>query len=434
MKKRWIAAMLATTLTAGLLTGCGGNKSSEASGQGEAGDSGKSINILMEDVSDTAIVKNHLEDFEEETGIKVNIETIGYSSMHEKLLTQMINSTNAYDVVVVDCYWVGEFTKAGWLEDLQPYIEESGFDTSPYLDSMMNMVGQVDGTTYMIPFYNYMMSLIYRTDVLEDETWKAAYESEFGKELSMPKTLEEYVELCKWMTAQDQGMSGVAMQGARPDPIVVEWANYLFSCGGDFYDESGNIVINSPEAVKALDLYMDNMLNAAPEGAKGFGFDEAFNVFAQGDAFSYVTYNWMIPKLDNASESSVSGKVELVPIPDGVSLNAGWGWGIPTNASDKEASWEFIQWIESAEVTKERALEGGSPTRSDVMTDPEVLEAYPYLQTVCDIMEDSKMIPIMEDATQLVEVLGRELSLAVAGDKTSQEALDTVAKEMEGMK
>lgn len=67
------------------------------------------------------------------------------------------------------------------------------------------------------------------------------------------------------------------------------------------------------------------------------------------------------------------------------------------------------------------------------MNDPEVLEKWPYLETVCEIMEDSKMFPIMEDATQLVEVLGREISLAVAGDQTSQEALDNVSGEMAGM-
>lgn len=178
---------------------------------------------------------------------------------------------------------------------------------------------------------------------------------------------------------------------------------------------------------------MDNMSNAAPEGAKGFGFDEAFNVFAQGDAFSYITYNWMIPRLNNADESSVSGKVDIVPIPDGISLNAGWGWGIPTNAANKDAAWEFISWIESAEMTKQRALEGGSPTREDVMQDEEVLEAYPYLSTVYEVMKTAKIIPIMEDATQLVEVLGREISLTVAGDKSSQEALDTVAEEMAAM-
>ncbi len=429
MKKRVIVMILVGTMTMGLFVGCGNSDSQQQ--EGEDGDT--TINILMEDVSDTEIVQDHIDEFEEETGIHVNIETIGYSSMHEKLLTQMISSTNAYDIVVVDCYWVGEFTEAGWLEDLGPYIEESGFDTSPYLESMMNMVGEVDGTTYMIPFYNYMMSLVYRTDVFEDEEMQIAYENDFGTSFEMPEDLEEYVELCKWITAQQTGISGVVMQGARPDPTVVEWCNYLFSCGGDFYDENGEIIINNEDAVKALDLYVDNMLNAAPEGAKSFGFDEAFNVFAQGSAFSYITYNWMIPKLNNADESSVSGLVDIAPIPSGISLNAGWGWGIPANAANKDAAWQFISWIESDEMTKTRALEGGSPTREDVMLDEEVLEAYPYLETVYEIMKDAKIIPIMEDATQLVEVLGREISLTVTGDKSSQDALDTVAEEMKDM-
>lgn len=90
--------------------------------------------------------------------------------------------------------------------------------------------------------------------------------------------------------------------------------------------------------------------------------------------------------------------------------------------------------MESFDVCKARAMDGGSPTRSDVMSDPEVLAACPYLDTVKTIMESSKMIPIMEDAPQLVEVLGRELSEAVTGAKTAQAALDTVAEEMQKMK
>lgn len=226
--KKMVAALLICSLTASMLVaGCGSSESTgstESGGDtGSTGSSGsREINILMEEVPDTTIVQNQIAAFEEETGIKVNIETIGYSSMHEKLLTQMIGATNAYDVVVVDCYWVGEFVTAGWLEDLGPYIEKSGFDTSQYVDSMMDMVGQVDGITYMIPFYNYMMSLIYRTDIFEDETLRTAYQTEFGMELTMPEDLEGYVELCKWITAQNYDYSGVVMQGARPDPTVVE--------------------------------------------------------------------------------------------------------------------------------------------------------------------------------------------------------------------
>ncbi len=413
-----ILAMMLVVIMLMSMVGCGAKEEAPAAKAAKT-----SINILMEDVPDTKCVMNRLSEFEEQTGIKVNVESVNYSSMHEKILTQMLSNTNAYDVIVVDCYWVGEFAAAGWMAPLDDFIAESKFDTSVYIPSMMEMVGQVNGTTYMLPFYNYMLSLIYRTDV-----W-----AEYGMEI--PDNMEAYVEACKQITAQSGGsMAGAVMQGLRPDPIAMEWCNYLFSCGGDFYDEAGNVAINSPEAVKALELYVDNMQNAAPAGAPGFGFDEAFNVIAQGNAASYVTYNWMLPRLENKEESSVPGLCDITPMPGGVSLNAGWGWAIPHNAEDKEASWKFLQWVESADVCKARAMDGGSPTRSDVMSDAAVLAACPYLETVKTIMETSKMIPIMEDAPQLIEVLGRELSEAVTGAKTAQQALDTLAQEMSKMK
>ena len=419
---RILAMMLAIIMMLSMV-GCGA-KQEAAAPAAEAGKPTKtSINILMEDVPDTQCVINHLGEFEEATGIKVNIESVNYSSMHEKIMTQMLSKENAYDVIVVDCYWVGEFAAAGWMAPLDDFIAQSGFDTSVYIPSMMEMVGQVNGTTYMLPFYNYMLSLIYRTDV-----W-----AEYGMEI--PADMASYVEACKQITAQSGGaMAGAVMQGLRPDPIAMEWCNYLFSCGGDFYDANGNITINNAEAVKALELYVDNMKNAAPAGAPGFGFDEAFNVIAQGNAASYVTYNWMLPRLENKDESSVAGLCDITPMPGGVSLNAGWGWAIPHNAADKAASWEFLKWVESSDVCKARAKDGGSPTRSDVMSDADVLAACPYLDTVKTIMETSKMIPIMEDAPQLIEILGRELSEAVTGSKTPQQALDTLAQEMSKMK
>lgn len=418
-KKRVLSLILALIMTMSLcLTGCGNTAKDDGEKTGKT-----TLNILMEDVPDTECVVALLDQFAAETGITVNVESVNYSSMHEKILTQMLSTTNSYDLIVVDCYWVGEFAAAGWMEPLDSYIADSGFDTSVYIDSMYNMVGNVDGTTYMLPFYNYMMSLIYRTDMWDDA----------GVEI--PDNLDDYVAECKKMTAAGDGNTyGAVMMGLRPDPIVVEWCNYMFSSGGDFYDDAGNITINSKECVHALDLYLDNMANAAPDGAAGYGFDEAYNVMAQGNAASFISYNWMVPKLQNATESSVSGLCDLAVMPGGVSLNAGWGWAIPHNAEDKDASWQFMQWVESFDICKARALAGGSPTRSDVMSDSEVQAQWPYLETVQEIMENAKMIPIMEDAPQLIEVLGRELSEAVAGTKTSQQALDAVAAEMVNMK
>ncbi|WP_256758338.1 ABC transporter substrate-binding protein [Cohnella sp. WQ 127256] len=432
MRKHGLVLM-AIILTLSLLSACSsGNKSNSSESSAASGGKGKKeLNILMESVPDTEFVKQVVDKYTAETGVKINIEAVNYASMHEKLVPQLLNATSSYDLIVVDNYWVGEFTDAGWMEPLDSFIERDRFDTSVYLKSLFNMVGQVDGTTYMLPFYNYAMSLIYRTDVFMDPELKSKYQAEFGRELTIPETLEEYVNISKFITKEKGStMYGSVMMGLRPDPISVEWLNYLYSSGGEFFKEDGSPRINDANALKALELYIDNMKNAAPKGAAGFGFDEAFNVFAQGNAASFVTYNWMLNKLQDKEESKVAGLVNVAEVPGGASLNGGWGWAIPKNAEDKEASWQFLKWVESFEIAKERASLGGSPTRKDVLTDSDVLGQFPHYVNVQKIIEKSKMIPIIPQAPQLIEILGRELSEAVSGGKSPQDALDTIAKEV----
>ena len=67
-----------------------------------------------------------------QTGIEVEIEVVNYAEMHTKLVPQLVASTGSYDAIVVDFYWVGEFTKAGWLQPLDERIEADSFDTSVY--------------------------------------------------------------------------------------------------------------------------------------------------------------------------------------------------------------------------------------------------------------------------------------------------------------
>jgi ABC-type glycerol-3-phosphate transport system substrate-binding protein len=82
-------------------------------------------------------------------------------------------------VIVVDFYWVGEFTKAGWLQPLDDRIAADKVDTSVYVPALMDLVGKVDGTTYMLPFYNYAMGLTYRTDLLADPKNQADFKAEY---------------------------------------------------------------------------------------------------------------------------------------------------------------------------------------------------------------------------------------------------------------
>jgi multiple sugar transport system substrate-binding protein len=396
----------------------------------------ETIHILMESVPDTRFVQEVVPKFTEETGIEVDIEVVNYAEMHTKLVPQLVAPTGSYDVIVVDFYWVGEFTKAGWLQPLDERIEQDGFDTSVYFDSLMNLVGEVDGVTYMLPFYNYAMGLTYRKDLLEDAEQQTAFKEKYGIDLRVPETWDEYMKQVEFFTRDTDGNGevdfyGVVNQGLRPDPIAMEWSNYLYANGGQYYEEgSWEPTLDSPEAIAALDDYKTNLGDYGPPGAASFGFDEAFNVAAQGKAYSYITYNMFRTAYDDPEQSAVVGEMEIAPVPNG-GLNGAWGWAIPNSSPNPEAAWTFLKWIESPEIAKERALLGGSPTRSDVFDDAELPKKYPYYPALREVLDSARNFPVFTYTPQFVEVLGRELSLAVTGEKSSEEALQTANEEFE---
>jgi ABC-type glycerol-3-phosphate transport system substrate-binding protein len=394
----------------------------------------ETINILMESVPDTRFVQEVVPAFEHQTGIDVEIEVVNYAEMHTKLVPQLVAPTGSYDVIVVDFYWVGEFTKAGWLQPLDDRIEQDNVDTSVYFDSLMNLVGKVDGVTYMLPFYNYAMGLTYRKDLINDPKEQQAFKDKYGIELRVPETWDEYMKQVEFFTRDTDGdgqtdFYGVVNQGLRPDPIAMEWSNYLYANGGQYYGEgTWQPMLGTPEAKKALEDYRTNLSKYGPPGAASFGFDEAFNVAAQGKAYSYITYNMFRTAYDDPEQSAVVGKMEIAAVPNG-GLNGAWGWAIPNSSPDPDAAWTFLRWIESPEITKKRALLGGSPTRVDVFEDPELLAKYEYYPALRHLLETSRNFPVFTYTPQFVEVLGRELSLAVTGQKEPEAALATTSEE-----
>lgn len=224
------------------------------------------------------------------------------------------------------------------------------------------------------------------------------------------------------------------MQGLRPDPTAMEFLNYMYSMGGLLYDVDGNVVLTEEAGVAALDAYVDAMKNAAPPGAPSYGFDEAFATVAQGKAFSYITYNWMVPVLNDPEQSQVVDKMKVTAVPGGVGLLGGWGWAIPNSSPNPDAAWAFIEWVESFPVAKERAMLGGAPTRTDVFGDKDVLAKYPHYSDVEKIVGDSVMFPMQSRAPQIVEVLGRVISETIAGSMTSQAAIQELIAQAKELK
>lgn len=395
---------------------------------------GQEITVLLETVPDTDYVKQLVPQFEEATGIKVNLEVLTYVAMYEKLVPQLslAEGSGAYDVVVVDKQWVGGFVGGNWLTPLDEYIKRDNVDTSVYIPAMFELLGEVDGTTYMLPFYNYTMGLYYRADLFNDPAYQAEYKEKFGKDLTVPTTLEDYVQVAKFFTREVDGemMYGNAQQLARGVGIHAEWANIFFGLGGWYYDENWNPAVNSPEGVQAVNYMIDLYKNADVAGATAYNFDEQVALFNQGKAAMMYSYSTMYAPLNDPSNSKVAGSVGLAVAPGGHGVNGGWGWAIPKSSPNPDAAWEFLKWVESKEIAWERAKLGGSPMQGWLFEDPELQALYPFYPVEQEMLASGKPVPIIAGCAQMVDILARELSLAVAEGKDPQKAMDDAAAEM----
>jgi ABC-type glycerol-3-phosphate transport system substrate-binding protein len=391
------------------------------------------LRAVMENVPDTGFIQELLPEFTAKTGIEVEFEVMGYGEMHPKLVPSLIASTGSYDFMPVDFYWVGEFDKAGWMMPLDDFIKKDEFDTSVYFDSLMDLTGRIGDTTYMLPFYNYAMGLTVRKDLLDDSSNQAKFEDKYGMKLKLPTEWDEYLNQVEFFTDKDKGFYGVVNQGGKADPIAMEWSNYLFARGGDFHDDNWNGLLTSNNALEALKDYVSMVNNYGPLGAESFGFDEAFNVAAQGNAYSYLTYNFFLNSYNDPEQSAVVGKMELIPVPGEGGLNGAWGWSIPKSSPNAEAAWEFLKWVESPDIAKRRAALGGAPTRKDVFNDPDLNEQFDHYPLLKNLLATAKNFPLFTYTPQFVEVMGTELSKAVIGEQDPAVALKIMNDELEAL-
>lgn len=235
------------------------------------------LTIIMEQVPDTDVIRKLLPEFEKENpGIKVIIEDMPYDAMRDKILASFMAPKATYDIVIVDNPWMDEFVAGNFLEALDDRIKGiADYDFNDFVKPLRD-IGVVGGKVYGIPFYNYALGLIVRQDLFDDPAYKEAYKSKYGKPLTPPTTLEDYVQIARFFKEQSGGkIYGAAMQPQRGYKVFEEWKNWLYAAGGNLVDEQGNVILDRPEAIRALELYIEMYKTAAPPGSLNWGFDEA---------------------------------------------------------------------------------------------------------------------------------------------------------------
>lgn len=358
--------------------------------------------------------------------IKVSVMPMPNSSTerHDLYVTYLAAGEKEPTVLMLDVIWPAEF--APYLEDLTN--DRAYFELDKFLPGTVKSA-TVNGRIVAIPWFTDAGLLYYRKDLLEKYGFK-----------NPPKTWDELVKIAKTITAKEKNMYGFVWQGARYEGLVCDFMEYLISFGGDVLDEAGNVVINSPAAVKALQFMVDLIYkeNVSPRAVTTYMEEEARRVFQNGQAVFMRNWPYAWSLLNDPKESKVAGKVGVAPLPAGpagrsAATLGGWMLGINKNATpeEKEAAKKLIKFLTSYEEQLYKAVNAGqNPTREAVYKDAQLKKAAPFMVELYGVFINAEPRPRTAKYSELSDVMQKYIHAALTQQMTAQKAIEEMAKEL----
>ncbi len=383
------------------------------------------------------------DDFGKMTGAEVEVDILGYTELYQKITQDFATNTADYDLITVDIVWSGEFAQNGWTVDLTDWInrDKAEIDYNDILPVAWTL-GSWNGKQVAFPMAGYANSLIYRKDLFEDPKEKSAFKAKYGYELSTPKTMDEMRDIATFFTRPDKNMYGLVANGARGPAVAQDWMEYMRGFGAQVVDVNGNVLVDSPEAIESLKMFVDIFDKWAPPGAIGYWWDDRETAYRTGQAV--MQSSWSIARAGYEDEeiSLVAGKTGMAVTPrveDADALYGFGGWGVGINADSdsaaQEAAWAFIKYISGKEAQEAWMLNDGAPIRRSTLTDPGLKKEMPWLGEILTVFEngDGDYRPRSPQATEIQSILGLRVNQAITHELTAEQALREAAKEIKAL-
>lgn len=407
---------------------------------------GQEVNMICMTITWCTALAEELDDFKELSGITVNLDLFEESAAHQKVRTELASGSGAYDVVWVQANWSIPYAKQGWLEPLQPLIDNAeitdaellGFDD--LMPSLTNLM-RFEGDLYGLPFFAATIITYYRADLLE-----AA-----GIDPAQLDTIEGFYAAIQ--TLHKDGIAGVAMRG-HPDESSWHQTVFMKGLGGGYVEDIKNEkyqpTFDSPEAIEAAALYADMLANYSPEGSVNFKFSDVVVAMQQGNTAIIMEGAPLGGRINDPEASTVRGKLGYAMVPQGPGGRhpafTGHGVALAADAPNLEPAWLFLQWALSGDTTLKIALESNhvAVSRNSVWQDPTFIEKWnlpgaggDFLQAFQDSLNaaDPDYRPRISGWGEINRAYGEAIQSMILGEKQAEEAMgDVQAKAEEIMK
>jgi multiple sugar transport system substrate-binding protein len=381
--------------------------------------------------------------YEKETGIKVTVVQEPWGSFYNLFATEMAAKGTTWDMVVGDSQWLGQMTTQGHYVDLTDFLTSTGLKDS-VTPATLTYYGEYptgSGRYWAYPTEGDADGWAYRKDLFEDPAEKEAFKAKYGYELAPPKTYAQLMDIAKFFTRPEKGLYGVAIYTQKDyDAITMGVENTMFSWGADWKDANNNVlgVVNSPEAIEAVQFYRDLYDCCQWPGGSNAFFTETNDAIISGQVAMSMNYFAFFPALVNpGTNPNYYDKIGFFSNPAGPTGKqhaalGGQGMSVISYISPerKQAALDFIKWFGREDIQAKWAELGGYTCNAKVLQTEAFLKATPFNPAFAETMTFVKDFWNIPEYGQLLEVTQRELSkFVVEGVGTAKETMDTIATE-----
>lgn len=376
--------------------------------------------------------------FEALTGIKVRAEKVPPGQIRQKAMLDLSSKTATYATHAADPMYYPLYVANRWVEPLDKYLADSSLTDAAWFNyndilKAWRDADSVDGKPYGIPYDGEVTVQVYRKDLYAEKGLKPA------------ETFDQLLANAKALTDPANRMHGLAMRGfAGAGQNMYIYPSILRGFGGSWFNGK-DLVVNTPQAVAALEWYVNALTQYAPPAVRNWNWPDIADAFSQGTVACYLDAHSSAAVLNNPEKSKVIGKIAYARWPRGPAgkgVTSIWNWGFPVNAalSDKakRATWLFITWAASAETQARTswkfagAAKRSGVNRTSLWKAPEFAAAMQgmgdnFIKAALDSLEqdtDVEWRPRVPQWPAVGEAMATSIQAALVGQKKAKEALD----------
>ena len=387
---------------------------------------------------DSGILASSIDKFNEANKgkIKVNWEVGSRSSteFYNYLLDELNSEESTIDVLGSDVVWTAAFAENELVENLSTKFFDY-YEPRDFILTAMNSA-VYHHNVWGIPWFTDAGLLYYRKDFLED----AGYSNP-------PETWDELIAMSSKIMKDKDIKYGYVFQGAQYEGGVTNACEFIWNAGGRVligdldvvgsFDETETdlniITLNSAESIQGIETAR-RLIEAgiSPKDVFTYLELEATQSFQNGDAVFMRSWPGIFGIFKEEESRVKPEQVGIASIPvskkgmPSYSCLGGWNLMVNSKSTDveKDAAWEFIQFLVDPGQQKERAMQGSNlPSLRNLYDDAEIIQKNPMIMQAKDIIASARPRPVSPYYDEFSPLIAKTFNKVLRGEASSKEAI-----------